>query len=68
VRYNEVKGFMAKNHRSPSKYNPEERDAWNWLRHTLKQMNSGELKESRLSLFNQLMEMCERYRRRNQYE
>lgn len=68
MRYNEVKNFMAKNHRRPSKYNPEERNVWNWLRHTQKLMNSGELKESRLSLFKELMEMCERYRRVNQYQ
>ena len=44
VRYNEVKAFIEGNKRRPSKYTPEERNAWNWLRHTQKQYGSGELK------------------------
>lgn len=37
VRYNEVVAFMEENHRSPSKYNLEERNARNRLRHTKKE-------------------------------
>ena len=33
ARYNEVKAFIEGNKRRPSKYAPEERNAWNWLRH-----------------------------------
>lgn len=44
TRYNEVKSFVENNKRRPSKYAPEERNAWNWLRHTQKQYGAGELK------------------------
>ncbi len=44
VRYNEVIKFIEGNKRRPSKYTPEERNAWNWLRHTQKRYGSGELK------------------------
>ena len=30
TKYNEIMDFMAENHRRPSKYNPEERNNWNW--------------------------------------
>lgn len=31
-------------------------------------MNAGELKEDRIEQFKKLLEMCEQYRRKNQYE
>ena len=67
AKYNEIMTFMAENHRRPSKYNPEERNAWNWLRHTQKQMNSGLLKPERVELFKKMLEEGEKYRRVNQY-
>ena len=66
--YNEIMAFMAENHRRPSKYRPEERNAWNWLRHTQKQFGAGELKPDRVELFKQLLELGEKYRRVNQYQ
>jgi hypothetical protein len=68
ARYNEVVMFIETNKRRPSKYAPEERNAWNWLRHTQKQYGSGELKAERVEMFRALMELCEQYRRKNQYE
>ena len=68
ARYNEIMAFMAENHRRPSKYNMEERNLWNWLRHTQKQMNSGELIPERVELFKKLSEIGEKYRRVNQYK
>lgn len=47
-KYNEVVAFIETNKRRPSKYAPEERNAWNWLRHTQKQYGSGELKAERV--------------------
>lgn len=67
VRYNELVEFMNTNKRRPSKYNMEERNAWNWLRHTQKQMSAGELKPERAALFKKLLDLCERYKRVNQY-
>ena len=67
VRYNEVTEFIMTNKRRPSKYYPEERNAWNWLRHTQKQFGAGELKPERVELFKKLLELGEKYRRVNQY-
>jgi hypothetical protein len=41
AKYNEVKNFVITNKRRPSKYAPEERNAWNWLRHNQKMYNNG---------------------------
>ena len=68
VRYNEVMKFIEDNKRRPSKYNLEERNAWNWLRHTQKQYGAGELKTERVEMFKKLLEMAELYRRVNQYQ
>lgn len=46
----------------------EERNLWNWLRHTQKQMNSGELKPERVELFEKVLDLCERYKRVNQWQ
>lgn len=66
-KFNEIMALMAENHRRPSKYNMEERNLWNWLRHTQKQMNSGELKPERVELFEKVLDLCERYKRVNQW-
>jgi len=50
AKYDEIMAFMAENYRRPSKY-IEDRNLWNWLRHTQKQMNSGELKPLRVVVF-----------------
>ena len=67
VQRNAVMAFMAENHRRPSKYNLEERNDWNWIRHQQKQMNAGLLKPERVILFKKMLEEGEKYRRLNQY-
>lgn len=67
TRYNEVKNFIVANHRNPSKYAPEEKQLVHFLKRGCKLMNAGDLKESRLSMFKELMELSERYKRVNQY-
>jgi hypothetical protein len=67
VRYNEVVTFIESNKRRPSKYVPEERNAWNWLRHTQKQYGAGELKTKRVEAFEKLLGLCEENRHVNQY-
>jgi|GEM_PF-510676 len=68
-RYIEVKEFIESNHRNPSRYNPEERFKYcNWLKHNKKLLNAGEMKEDRRVLFENLLEMGEKYRRVNQHE
>ena len=68
MKYNEVKNFIETIHRNPSKHRVEEHDMLNWLKANRKVMNKGEMKEERVERFRELMEMMERYRRKNQYE
>lgn len=68
-KYNEVKRFIERNKRNPSRYDAEERGRYgNWLRHNRKLMKAGDMKEERVEKFRELLEMMERYRRVNQYE
>ena len=57
--YNEVKTFIETNRRNLSKYDLEERRLI---------LNADGMSEPRLSLFRELMELSERYRRVNQWE
>ena len=68
IRYQEVMTFIETNKRNPSKYAPEERNMYNYLKHTRKQMNQGLLKPERIEEFKKLQELMERYKRKNQYE
>ena len=68
VRYNEVVAFIEREHRNPSKYNMEERNMYNYIKHTRKQLNQGLLKEDRIEAFDKLMALMEQYKRKNQYE
>lgn len=67
TRYNEVKTFIETNHRNPSKYYPEEKLMVHFLKRNRKLMNANELQEPRLSMFKELLELCERYKRVNQW-
>lgn len=58
IRYEELKTFIEANKRRPSKYVMTERNAWNWLRHTQKLYNSGELKAERVEAFKRLLAFC----------
>ena len=68
ARYNEVKSFIEANHRNPSKYYDEEKLMVHFLKRGRKLMNAGELQEPRLGMFKELLELSEKYRRKNQYE
>ena len=68
TRYNEVKTFIETNQRNPSKHRLEEHDMLNWLKANRKRMNAGEMKEERLAMFEELLELGEKYRRVNQYQ
>ena len=67
TRYNEVKEFIEREHRNPSKYNPDEKLMVHFLKRGRKLMNAGELLEPRLSRFKKLLELAEEYKRKNQY-
>lgn len=68
IRYKEVVTFIKINKRNPSKYAPEEKLLVHFMKRGRKLMNAGELKEPRLSLFLELLELSERYRRVNQWK
>ena len=68
IRYNEVKTFIETNHRNPSRHRIEDHDMLNWLKVNRKAMNVGKLKPERVEKFRKLLEMTDRYRRKNQYE
>ena len=67
-RYKEVMAFIESNHRNPSKYRIEEHDMLNWLKANRKALNAGKMKAERVEKFRKLMELTERYKRKNQYE
>lgn len=68
IKYNEVKDFIVRNHRNPSRHNIEDHLALNWIKHNRKLMNAGELKPDRVERFKELLSMSEQYKRKNQYE
>jgi len=67
-RYEEVKQFIEREHRNPSKYAPEEKLMVHFLKRCRKLMNACALPEPRLVLFRELLELCERYRHVNQWQ
>ena len=67
-RYNEVKEFIEREHRNPSKYRQEEHDMLNWLKANRKQMNAGTLKQDRIEQFNKLLALVELNKHVNQYQ
>lgn len=68
TRYNEVVSFIETNHRNPSKYVAEERLMVHFLKRGRKMLNAGELAEPRFSQFLELLELCEKYKRKNQFQ
>ena len=68
ARYNELKNFIENNKRNPSKYEPAELLMVHFLKRCRKLMNAGELKESRIVMFKELLALSERYRRVNQWK
>ena len=68
TRYKEVVSFIETNQRNPSKYVGAERELVNWTKQQRKLMNAGELKEPRLEMFKELIELSEKYRHKNQYQ
>lgn len=68
TRYKEVVSFIETNHRNPSKYAPEEKLLVHFLKRGRKLMNAGDLREPRLTLFRELMELSEKNKHKNQYE
>lgn len=68
IRWKEVVSFMKSHKRRPSKFVDSERGMRNWWKQQQKLVNAGALKPERVELFNQLLEMGNRYRHVNQYK
>lgn len=68
IKYKEVVEFIEENHCNPSKHHIEDHNMLNWVKANRKRMNGGELKPERVEQFKKLLEMMERYKRKNQYE
>ena len=67
-KYNNVMDFMETNHRNPSKHRLEEHQMLNFIKHNRKLLNAGKMKESRVEMFEKLLELGEKYKRVNQYQ
>lgn len=67
-KYNEVKDFIEKNHRNPSKHRIEEHLMLNFIKHNRKLLNKGEMKLERVDAFNHLLALIEKNKHKNQYE
>ena len=67
AKYNEVKDFIVRNHRNPSRHRIEEHNMLSWIKQQRKLVNKGELRPERMEPFKELLEMTERYRHINQY-
>ena len=68
IRYNEVKVFIEREHRNPSKHRLEEHDMLNWLKANRKLVNAGTMKQNRVGAFTKLLALMEENRRVNQYQ
>ena len=68
TRYDEVRNFILNNKRNPSRHHIEEHDMLNWLKANRKAMNAGKLKDDRIDAFNKLLELTDKYKRKNQYQ
>ena len=68
AKYNGVVEFVESNRRNPSKHRIEEHDYLNWLKANRKAMNAGKMKAERVEKFRKLLEMTEKYKRKNQWE
>ena len=68
AKYNDVVEFIETNHRNPSKHRIEEHDMLNWLKANRKAMNAGKMKPERVEKYRKLLEMTEKYKRKNQWE
>lgn len=69
TKFEEVKAFILRNGRNPSKYDAEERGRYlNWIKHNRKLYAAGEMKPERVELFERLLLIIESFKRKNQWE
>ena len=66
-RYGDVVSFIETNKRNPSKYVAEDRLMVYFLKRGRKMLNAGELSDPRFSQFLELLELSNKYKRKNQW-
>lgn len=66
--YQEITEFIRTNKRRPSKYREEERQMVYWIKYCKKLINQGKMGDTRKEKFDQLMNLANKYQRKNQYE
>ena len=67
LKYQEVMEFIKTNNRNPSQHRIEEHLLLNWCKHQRKLMNAGTMKDDCAEKFKDLMELSEKFKRKNQY-
>lgn len=65
--YNAIIEFMLEHKRRPSKHRPEDSKKLNWIKYTKKTIVNGKISERRKEKFKVLMDIAERFQRKNQY-
>ena len=68
MQYEQMMSFIEENHRRPSKHRIEEHDLLNWFKHTKKMIAKGDYPTDRLEKLAKLLELADKYRRKNQYQ
>ena len=68
LQYHALTEFIEVNQRRPSKYEPTEKLAHHWWRHNLKLYTRNELPTRRVEKFKALIELANKYKRKNQYK
>lgn len=65
--YEQMMAFMNTHHRRPSKHRLEEHDMLNWFKSTKKKISKEGYSKERIEKFAVLMEVANKYRRKNQF-
>ena len=65
-RYDEVMDYMLRFKRRPSKHRIEDHLMLNWIKYNKKMKARGKMPEERITLFNKLLEVADKYRKVNQ--
>ena len=68
AQYDQMMTFMNENHRRSSKHRLEEHDLLNWYKHVKKAIAKGNYPPHRIEKFAILLQVANKYRRKNQYE
>lgn len=64
----EIMDFIKTNKRRPSKYRDDERQMVYWIKYCKKLINQGRMSDDRKEKFEQLMNLANKFQRKNQYE